>query len=170
MSNQGKIPFRDSARTGNTIIIVESNYSYVDSNVIVVFLDTLQECFIDKLVRQLNGEGLVLTLFPVAFLARVTRLLSRTTSVTTTKMCLCSTFFKECEGQKKFLCTVFDFWCQFRRSQKMLTEHKGIIRHRIGKKRKEITCKSKVSRHLKYCVHFCHPILKIVELSNKNEG
>lgn len=60
----------------------------------------------DKLVRQLKGERLVLTLFPEAFLARVTMLVSRITSVITTKMCLYSTFLKECEGQKKkVLCT-----------------------------------------------------------------
>lgn len=55
----------------------------------------------DKVVRQLKEEHLVLSPFPVAFLARVTMLLSRTISVITTKMCLYSTFFKECEGQKK---------------------------------------------------------------------
>lgn len=55
----------------------------------------------DKLVRQLKGERLVLTPFPVTFLACITVLLSRTTSVKTTKMCLYSTFFKECDGQKK---------------------------------------------------------------------
>lgn len=63
----------------------------------------------DKLVRQLKGEHPDLTLFPVAFLAHVTMLLSRTTFVITTKMCLYSTFFKEHEGQKKkkikILCT-----------------------------------------------------------------
>lgn len=56
----------------------------------------------------------------------------------------------------------------------MLTEHKGIIRCSIGKKIKEIMtislCKSKVSQYLKYCVQFWYPILKIVELSKKNEG
>lgn len=64
----------------------------------------------DKLVRQLKGERLVLTLFPVAFLAHVTMLLSRTNSVIATKMCLYSTFLQEAQRPKKILCT--SVWLQ----------------------------------------------------------